>query len=242
MFYAPDILTTKLLPEDESQHAVRVMRLSEGDRLDVVDGRGTLYHCHIAMAHPKRCAVAIDSSTAMPPHWGHSITVGIAPTKQMERLEWAVEKMVEVGVDRIVPLLGEHSERRVLKLERLERIIIAAMKQSLKGVKPRLDELTPVEKLLAQPTAGERFIAYCDTSLPREQRRSLATSHIAGSDVTILIGPEGDFSPAEVEAAFAAGYQPVTLGDSRLRTETAAVAAVMTIHAVDQLKPPMHND
>ncbi len=234
MFYSPDIATTSILPEDESQHAIRVLRLVEGDTLDVVDGHGTLYHCHITMAHPKRCAVAIDSTTPLPTHWGHRITVVLAPTKQMERMEWAVEKMVEMGIDRIVPILTEHCERRVLKPERLERIIVAAMKQSLKGVKPTLSPTTTIGDLLNEDIQGERFIAYCDQTLPREQRQLLAKEHIAGSDVTILIGPEGDFSPSEVSLALASGYRPVTLGESRLRTETAAVVSVATIHAVDQ--------
>ncbi len=234
MFYAPDIATTLTLPEQESQHAVRVLRLAVGDPLQVIDGRGNLYDCHIVTAHQKRCAVAIDGITPTPTHWRHNITVAIAPTKLMDRLEWAVEKMVEMGVDRIVPILTDHSERRALKTERLHRIAVAAIKQSLKAVLPVIDPLTPMADFVAGDNNAQRFIAYCDPALPRDERQLLAGTYDAGTDVTILIGPEGDFSPDEVTAALAAGYRPVSLGDSRLRTETAAVKAVAAVHTIDE--------
>lgn len=233
MFYAPDIATTQTLPVDESQHAIKVLRLVEGDALDVTDGRGNIYHCRIATAHLKRCAVTVDGVTAVPPHWGHRITLAIAPTKLMDRLEWTVEKCVEMGIDRIVPLLTEHSERRVLKNERLHKIAVAAIKQSLKATLPVIDELTPIAQFIRQDAARQRFIAYCDASLPRGQRHLLAREYTPGTDVSIMIGPEGDFSPAEVALALSAGWKPVSLGDSRLRTETAGVAAVATVHTID---------
>lgn len=235
-FYAPDIASDGILPEEESRHVVRVLRLSEGDEVEVVDGRGTLYTCRVALAHAKHCHLNIEATRHVPPHWGRRIVLGVAPTKNMDRLEWVVEKATELGVDRVVPLLCEHSERRVLKTERLHKIAVAAMKQSLKATLPRIDELTPLSRLVAEPFEGDRFVAYCDEALPREQRLELARVISADRDTMVLIGPEGDFSPAEVERLLAAGFKPVTLGQSRLRTETAALMAVATAHVVTSAK------
>ena len=235
-FFAPDIAATGTLPEEESRHCVRVLRLVEGDEIEVIDGAGTLYRCRIAMAHAKHCGVEIISREACPPHWGSRVEVAVAPTKNLDRMEWMAEKCTEMGVDRITPLLCCHSERKVLKTERLHKILIAAMKQSLKAQLPQLDELTPIEDFLAEPSDAQRFIAYCDESLPREQRRSLAQVYDPGRDAVVLIGPEGDFDPQEVATALNAGFVPVTLGESRLRTETAAVFAIATMHAIKELK------
>ena len=234
-FYCPDIASTLVLDDDESRHAVRVLRLAEGDEIEVVDGRGTLYICRIVMAHQHRCAVTIVDTVPQPPHWGHRITLAVAPTKHLDRMEWMVEKCTEMGVDRIIPLRCHNSERTTLKSERLERIAVAAMKQSLKASLPVIDELMPLEQVLAMPNIGQRFIAYCDPALPRDRRKCLAQSYTARTDVMVLIGPEGDFSPEEVDAAMAAGLVPITLGDSRLRTETAALMAVANIHTIDQM-------
>ena len=232
-FYCPDIADTLTLGEEDSKHCVRVLRMGEGDTIEVVDGNGTLYSCRITMAHPKRCAIELLDKHDQPPHWGHRIVLGIAPTKNMDRMEWLVEKCVEMGVDRIIPLRCHNSERTVLKSERLRKIMVSAMKQSLKATLPQLDELTPLEQVLAEPFDGIRCIAYCDEMLPREQRRTLADVYRPGQDVMVLIGPEGDFSPEEVTAATAAGFEPVTLGESRLRTETAGMMAVAFIHALN---------
>ena len=233
-FYADDIAETLVLPEEESRHAARVLRLAEGDEVEVVDGHGMLYRCRIALSHPKRTAVEIVERLPQPPHWGAKIVLAIAPTKNMDRLEWAAEKCTEMGIDRIIPVLCEHSERKVLKCERLAKILVAAMKQSLKATLPELDELTPLSELLSAPFDGQKFIAYCDMSLPREQRLDFAREYRPEADALILIGPEGDFSPAEVEAALQAGFVPVSLGQSRLRTETAAVYACATTHAIKE--------
>jgi len=234
-FYCPDIATSLTLGEDESRHCVRVLRLAEGDMVEVVDGAGVTYQCRITMAHPKRCAIQIEQAIATPPHWGHQIVIGIAPTKHLDRIEWMVEKCVEMGVNRIVPLRCHNSERTVLKTERLRNIMVAAIKQAQHATLPQLDEMTPIEQLLREQHNGSRLIAYCDPELPREQRQSLARAYHPGTDTLVLIGPEGDFSPQEVQAALAAGCVPVTLGDSRLRTETAAVMAVAAMHTLDQL-------
>lgn len=231
-FYCPDIADTLTLGEEDSKHCVKVLRMAEGDTIQVVDGNGTLYTCRITMAHPKRCAVEVLDKEYQPPHWGHQIVLGIAPTKNLDRIEWLVEKCVEMGVDRIIPLRCHNSERTVLKTERLRKIMVSAMKQSLKATLPRLDEMTPLEQVLAEPFDGTRCIAYCDEMLPREERHTIPSVYKPGSDVMVLIGPEGDFSPEEVQAARDAGFLPVTLGESRLRTETAGMMAVAGIHTL----------
>ena len=234
-FYCPDIASTLTLGEEDSKHCVKVLRMSEGDSIDVVDGNGTLYNCRITMAHPKRCAVEVLATERQLPHWGHQIVLGVAPTKNLDRMEWLAEKCVEMGIDRIIPLRCHNSERVVLKTERLKKIMVSAMKQSLKATLPQLDEMTPVEQVMAQSTAAIRCIAYCDEQLPREQRRTLADVYRPGTDVMVLIGPEGDFSPQEVASALDAGFVPVTLGESRLRTETAGMMSVAAIHALDMM-------
>jgi 16S rRNA (uracil1498-N3)-methyltransferase len=231
-FFAPDIATTLTLPEEESRHCVRVLRLVEGDEIEVIDGAGTLYRCRIAMAHAKHCAVEIVSQEACPSHWGTKIMLAVAPTKNLDRIEWMAEKCTEMGIDRIIPLLCRHSERKVLKTDRLNKILVAAMKQSLKAQLPQLDELTPINNVINENLDCQRFIAYCDESLPRDERKSLAQVCDPSRDVLVMIGPEGDFDPLEVDAALKAGFVPVTLGDSRLRTETAALMAVATIHTL----------
>ena len=231
-FYAPDIATQPVLPEVESGHAVRVLRHKPGDILEVVDGRGMLYRCRLVDAHPKHAMVSVEECEALPKVWKPEITLAVAPTKSIDRMEWLVEKLVEIGIDRIVPLRCEHSERRQMNAERLERIAVSAMKQSLKAVLPRIDDVTPISAFLSATQGGQRFVAWCDDT---SERYLLAKTYRAGSDVTILIGPEGDFTPDEVGAALGAGYVPVTLGDNRLRTETAALVAVDTIHVINQL-------
>lgn len=232
-FYAPDITTTMLLPDEEAQHCVRVLRLKEGEEVEVVDGKGHLHLCRILNANAKNCAVEIVVTTDVKPHWGCRITVAIAPTKNMDRMEWMAEKVTEMGVDRIVPLLCRYSERKVLKTERLRKILVAAMKQSLKATLPQLDDLTPFDDFMKALPDGQRFIAYCDPAIPR---RDFVKECLPESDVTILVGPEGDFSQPEIRAALDAGFIPVSLGDSRLRTETAGVFACAAIHTINQLK------
>lgn len=232
-FYAPDIETVNLLPEEEAQHCVRVLRLKEGDQVEVVDGKGHLFLCEIVSANHKNCAVSIVEKTDVAPHWGCRLTVVIAPTKNIDRFEWMLEKSVEMGVDRIIPVLCRYSERKQLKTERLNKILVSAMKQSLKATLPQLDELTPVMDVInSVGKDGQRFIAYCDKEIPR---RDLVKEYKKGSDVVIMIGPEGDFSKEEIRAALDAGFVPVTLGKSRLRTETAGVFAVAAVHSINQL-------
>lgn len=231
-FYSPDIAEELVLPESDSRHAVRVLRMKEGDELQVIDGKGNVYTCRLADAHSKHAAVEIIESRPQPLPWKQQLAVAVAPTKHMDRMEWLVEKMTEVGINRIIPLLTDRSERREIKVERLEKIAVAAMKQSLKAVLPVIEPMTPLSSLITMMPDAQRFVAYCDPEIPRV---NLARSYQPGRDTLILIGPEGDFTPAEIRATLDAGFKPVTLGDNRLRTETAALFALSTCHVIDQL-------
>jgi 16S rRNA (uracil1498-N3)-methyltransferase len=209
-----------------------VCRTPIGGTAIVVDGRGNRHTVKILSDDPRHAEVEIIDTVAVPRQWPTTITVGVAPTKNIDRIEWLLEKLVEVGVDRFVPLLCDRSERKVLKTDRLERIAVAAMKQSLKASLPAIEPLTPLHTFIADTRgASQRFIAYCDDTI---ERRLLAREFTpATSEAVILIGPEGDFSPREVEAAFDDGFIPVSLGPCRLRTETAALSAVETFHILN---------
>lgn len=232
-FYAPDILRTLTLPESDSAHCVRVLRMKEGDPLQVVDGKGNSYNCRLTVAHQKHAQLEILSSTVIPAYWHAPITVAVAPTKNMDRMEWLVEKLVEMGVDRIVPLSCRYSERKEIKTERLVKIAVSAMKQSLKATLPEIAEMTPISEFIATDSSQQKFVAYCAPEIPR---RKLVSLYNPDQSATILIGPEGDFSTNEITDTIAAGYQPVTLGDARLRTETAAMVACSMFHTINQIK------
>lgn len=233
-FYAPDIETTGVLPESDSGHCCRVLRMKEGDEVTVVDGKGSRFRCAIVEAHPKHTAVEIISRESVPNHWGFELTLAVAPTKHSDRMEWMLEKAVEIGVDRVVLLKCARSERKVMKTERLEKVMISAMKQSLKTVLPKLEEVTDFNAFV-KGESGEvaKFFGYCSESC---RRADFAANCPAGRAVTIMIGPEGDFSPEEVETAVEHGFVPVTFGESRLRTETAALYGVTAAHVVNRLK------
>jgi 16S rRNA (uracil1498-N3)-methyltransferase len=223
LFFAENIESDiYTLSEEESKHCIRVLRMTEGDEIFLTDGRGTLCRCRISEAHPKRCTATVAERIKDYERHPFYLHVAIAPTKNSARLEWFVEKAVEMGVDEITPIVCDHSERVVVKQERLQKIAISAMKQSLKAFLPRVNEATPLAHLVDSAFNGQRFIAYCDGDM----RTPLRDRYKTGDNALILIGPEGDFSPAEVTTALDAGFQPVTLGPCRLRTETAAVAAV----------------
>lgn len=223
LFYAPEITTPLYtLPEEESGHCVRVLRLKEGDSLHITDGRGTLYRAVVEEAHHKHCTIRIVEEH---PEWEkrpYQLTIAVAPTKNIDRIEWFVEKATECGIDRIVPILCDHSERKVVKTERLEKIAASAMKQSLKAYLPQIDPLTPVRDFLAEECNATKLIAHCEEDMERIFMGDVLRK---GDNVVVLIGPEGDFSKEEIEAARKAGFQEITLGNARLRTETAALAA-----------------
>lgn len=232
-FYAPDIETTLTLPESDSQHCVKVLRKVPGDIIDVIDGKGHRFSCRLLEAHHKRARVEILESTPLPPFWTNRIAIGVAPTKHLDRMEWLTEKLTEIGVNAITPLLCRWSERKEIKTERIEKIAVSAMKQSLKGVCPEIHPMTPFKKFLDNvKNYPQKFIAHCDESKPR---LLLSKEYRAGIDTVIIIGPEGDFSPEEIEAATAAGFVAVSLGDARLRTETAALTACDTCHIINQI-------
>lgn len=225
LFYSPDITPPLYtLSEEESGHCVRVLRLKEGDSLHITDGKGTLYRAEVEDAHPKHCTIRIVEEHREWEKRPYSLTVAVAPTKNIDRIEWFVEKATECGIDRIVPILCDHSERKVIKGERLEKIAISAMKQSLKAYLPTIEPLTPIRELLAEPFDGVRLIAHCEEDMERIFMGNLIDK---GDNVMVLIGPEGDFSKEEIVAARKAGFREVTLGKERLRTETAALAAAM---------------
>lgn len=231
LFYSPDIRQDSLLPEKESQHCVKVLRMREGDKLTVTDGKGSFYACTLLHAHPKQCVVSIQNSIEKPKGWNYRLRIAFAPTKQMDRNEWFVEKVVEIGIDTITPILCHHSERKEIKSMRLEKIAVSAMKQSQKALLPEIDEMTGFDTIIAQPFNGKKYIAHC-YDLPKEP---LTQCYKKGEDALILIGPEGDFSPEEVDSAIAAGFVPVTLSESRLRTETACLVAAHTTHVINNL-------
>lgn len=230
-FYAPDIETTLTLPESDSQHCVRVLRMQSGDEIEVIDGKGHRFTCHLDNAHPKHATVEIVAKQDIPLCWPQHITVAVAPTKHLDRMEWLVEKLTEVGVNRFVPLRCRRSERKEIKTERLEKIAVSAMKQSLKTVLPEIMPMTPIEQVISGYADAQRFIAYCDKTVPRHL---LAKMYQPFKDAIIMIGPEGDFAPEEISAALDAGWCPVSLGNNRLRTETAAFVACDTFHILDQ--------
>lgn len=228
------------LDSDESGHCVRVLRHRCGDRINVIDGFGTLYSCTIIDDSPKSVILQIDSAQK---GWGthpYTLTMAVCPTKNIDRFEWFAEKATELGIDRLVPLLGRHSERKVLKTDRLGRILLSAAKQSLKAAVPVLEELTPVADYLLslKDSRALKMIAYCfeDESHPRNSirqsicryRQSLPAGEMP--EYVVLIGPEGDFSPEEAALALECGFVPVHLGESRLRTETAALTAVEAVY------------
>ena len=237
LFYSNDIDASRCrLDAEESAHCVRVLRHRVGDTIHVIDGEGTLLTCRLTDDNPRGAEAAILERQA---HWGahpYRLTIGCCPTKNNDRFEWFVEKATEVGVDRIVPLIGERSERKVYKPERAQRIALSATKQSLKARIPEIADPVSVKEFIARETPGQaggdvKLIAYCfeDAEHPRTSIRE-ALSAFRGTDVTVLIGPEGDFSPDEAALALQNGYIPVHLGPSRLRTETAAVTAAVAVY------------
>lgn len=227
LFYTPDIQGNNYqLDETESKHAVRVLRLANGDSIQLIDGKGNFYEARIVDAHPKKCRVEITKTVAEFGKRNHYLHLAVAPTKNIDRFEWFLEKATEIGIDEITPVLCEHSERKVIKDERLEKVIVSAMKQSLKAYLPKLNPLTPIKDLLNSNFQGKKFIAHCYDQDKRELKNELDES----TDNLVLIGPEGDFSEEEIQLALSKQFIPISLGESRLRTETAAVVACHTVN------------
>ena len=219
LFYVPNLSSGNVLPEEESQHAVKVLRLQVGDAIVVVDGIGGFYKAQITNPHPKHCGFEIVETQTEFGKRDYKLHIAIAPTKNIERLEWFIEKATEIGVDEITPIICRFSERKIVKEERLEKIIVSAAKQSVKAYFPKLNPLCTFDELMKKYSASQKFIAHCY----EEDKRLLQTEITKSSDMLILIGPEGDFSKEEVQKAISLGFVPVSLGNSRLRTETAGV-------------------
>ena len=225
-FYTPDAASVQQLPDEEAAHAVRVLRMHEGDDMMLMDGKGCYYHAEVTVATQKHCSYRVLEVLPQQPQWAGHLHLAIAPTKMMERMEWLAEKAVEVGVDEITFLNCQFSERRVIKLPRIEKIVVSAMKQSRKAWKPKVNAMVPFGKFIEAHGEGRRFIAHCYEEFPKKYLFEELQACPA-EDVLVLVGPEGDFSFDEVQLAMQHGYESVSLGESRLRTETAGLVAVM---------------
>lgn len=233
IFYTPDIdegRQSASLPEEEAAHAVRVLRLQPGEQVTLTDGKGFFYLAEISVADKKHCLVNILERQEQPPLWKNHIHVALAPTKNMDRIEWFAEKATEIGMDELTFLNCRFSERKVIKTERIEKILVSAIKQSLKARLPLLHEMTDFDRFVCQPFAGQKFIAHCY----KNKKQELKDIVKPGEDAVVLIGPEGDFSEEEVNLALEHGFTPVSLGPSRLRTETAALVACHIINLANQ--------
>lgn len=228
-FYTPEP-QTGLLPDEEAAHAVRVLRMTEGDELFLMDGRGTFYRAEITEASKHRCGYRIVETMPQPRRWKAHLHLAMGATKNMDRTEWFAEKATEIGFDELTFLDCRFSERKVVKNERIEKIMVAAMKQSRKAELPRLNAMMPVGEFIKRPFSGQKFICHCyEDNLPL-----LKDQLVSGEDAVVMIGPEGDFSIDEVREAEAAGFRSVSLGKSRLRTETAALVAVHLMQLMNQ--------
>ena len=241
LFYSRDIEGGICrLDQDESGHCVKVLRHRAGDEISVIDGCGTLYKCRITSDSHKGVEAMVLSSEE---GWGghpYRLHMAVCPTKNNDRYEWFAEKACEIGLDEVSPVIGEHSERRIFKTARIEKILVSAAKQSLKGAVPTVNEPVSVKEFIegfgipgqaGNDTSSLKLIAYCfeDETHPRRSIKEVLAGY-EGKEIIVLIGPEGDFSPAEAELAISRGFIPVHLGDSRLRTETAALTAVSAVY------------
>jgi len=229
LFYVPNISTACILPEEESTHAIKVLRLKTGDCIQVVDGVGGFYNAVITTPHHKHCGFEITETLVDSSKRNYNLHIAIAPTKNIERLEWFIEKATEIGIDQITPIICRNSERKVVKAERLEKIIVSAAKQSLKAKFPVLNPCCTLSEFVNVYNADQKFIAHCYN----DEKNILKTALSPSNSIIILIGPEGDFSRDEVEFTLKNNYHPVSLGDSRLRTETAGVVACCTVQLMN---------
>ncbi|MFW5804221.1 MAG: 16S rRNA (uracil(1498)-N(3))-methyltransferase [bacterium] len=232
VFYTPFIDEQDfILPLEESRHCVNVLRLKKNDKIICVDGKGGYYEAEIIDPNPKKCQFRIISSKKEVERKYH-LHLAIAPTKNIERFEFFIEKATEIGIDEITPVSSLNSERKHIRLDRLERIAVAAMKQSIKCKFPRINEMVSLEEFLKRDIKGQKFIAHCHQGI----KLTLVSACRPGGNLTVLIGPEGDFDNTEVETAIKQGYREVTLGENRYRTETAAILAVHSIYLLHYVK------
>mgnify|MGYP003366241386 FL=1 len=230
VFYTPDIAVTCEMPEEEAAHCLRVLRLGVGDEVMLTDGRGCFYKAVISAATGKRCQVKVTETIEQEPLWNGYLHLAMAPTKNMDRIEWLAEKATEIGFDELSFLNCRYSERKVIKTERVEKIVVSAVKQSLKARKPVVNEMMDFARFVKQDFAGQKFIAHCNEG----EKPLLKEILVPGEDALVLIGPEGDFSPEEVKLAESLGFRSISLGKSRLRTETAALVSVHIMNLFNQ--------
>jgi 16S rRNA (uracil1498-N3)-methyltransferase len=231
IFYCPDIRTNLEMPESESQHCARVLRKKEGDSLFITDGKGYFYRAKLLQANPKSCVVTIEEEMEQPKGWDYNLQIAFAPTKNLDRMEWFVEKATEIGIDTFSPLKCRYSERKNINATRLEKIMVSAMKQSQKSRLPQFENIIKFEEFIKQPFEGQKFIAHCYDSI----KTPITQICKRDTNTLILIGPEGDFSEEEIAKSIEHGFTPISLGDSRLRTETAALVACHTVHVINQM-------
>ena len=223
LFFCPELLNdTSFLPNEESAHCIKVLRKKVGDHIHLIDGVGGFYEAEITVVSQKKVIFNVIKKWNQPKS-PYSLHIAIAPTKNNDRFEWFLEKATEIGIDEVTPIICEHSERKMIKNERMEKIILSAAKQSLKSKLPKINKVTSFNDFMNKNDSSHCFIAHC---LPN-QKKKLKNEVV--SESTILIGPEGDFSTLEVEVALKNNYTPISLGSSRLRTETAGVIACHTI-------------
>ena len=233
-FYVPDAARQTALPDDEAVHAVRVLRMQAGDEMMLMDGEGSFYRAVVTLATQKRCLYDIVETMVQEPQWKGRVHLAIAPTKLMDRIEWMAEKATEVGIDELSFLDCQFSERTTLKLPRIEKIVVSAVKQSRKAYMPDLSEMVSFKSFIEQHTTGRRYIAHCYDEVPRVNLFDELRKGDSDEDALVMIGPEGDFSIDEVRMAVEAGFVSVDLGKSRLRTETAGLSAVMMMQLAKQ--------
>lgn len=234
-FYVPNATDNNELPTEEATHAVRVLRLKSGDDIFLMDGEGTFYQAVVTLANQKHCFYEIKQSLPQDKTWKGHLHLAIAPTKDIGRIEWLVEKATEIGFDEISFLNCRFSERKVLRTDRIERIVVSAMKQSRKGWKPVVNEMVTFEEFMCREIKGEKFICHCYNEIEKADFFTELNSSDCANDITVLVGPEGDFSIDEVRQAMNNNYQSVTLGNSRLRTETAGLSAVMVANLAHRI-------
>ena len=233
VFYLPNAqIGTISFPEEESKHIVKVLRMKEGDGFCVTDGNGSLYDAELIDAHPKRAMANLSNQREGYDIRNFKVSIAIAPTKLNERTEWFLEKATEIGIDEVKLFSSYHSERRVANVDRFKKIVVSAMKQSVKSKMPIVEEMVSFDKLVKQHYEGQKFIAWIDDNV----KEQLCDLYKKGENALVLIGPEGDFSKEEVALAKENGFVPVSLGEARLRTETAAVVACHTIQLINQMK------
>lgn len=232
VFYTPDISSDDyVLNEEESRHCIKVLRLGKGAQVCLIDGRGGLYQAEIVAETKRNVQLRVIQTTREYHQRQHSLHIAVAPTKNIDRLEWFLEKATEIGIEEVTPVICDRSERKTVKEDRLNKIITAAVKQSLQAYHPILHPQIDFEDFIKIENDSLKMIAHCLEDEPKQYINQVA---LPRQKYTILIGPEGDFSPHEIEAALNSGYQPLTLGNTRLRTETAALAACFEINYLNR--------